>query len=72
MLDFVGTFTQVSRTRPMWQESERAHVDFISPSHTRHEKIERTFIFKHDYLPFPSNMELKSLQCYSDHVFSGS
>jgi hypothetical protein len=59
MLYFVGTFTQVSRTRPVRQASERAHVDFLSPSHTRREKIERTFIFKHDYLAFLSNMQLK-------------
>jgi hypothetical protein len=48
-LDFGGPFTQVPHARP----GERARVwASLTPPHTRLEEVERTYIFKYDYLYF--------------------
>jgi hypothetical protein len=52
--DFGGPFTQVPRThalRPVRRASARVWTS-LTPPHTRLEKVERTSIFKYDYLHF--------------------
>jgi hypothetical protein len=57
--DFGGPFTQVQRTRalrpaqPGEVRRASAHVwASLTPPHTRLEKVERTYIFKYEYLHF--------------------
>jgi hypothetical protein len=52
-LDFGGPFTQVPRTapRPVRRAGTRVWTS-LTPPHIRLEEVERTSIFKYDYLHF--------------------